>query len=374
MAGSKLHKDADASIPEQICRILRERIEAGVYVCGHRMATVRALAAEFGVSPVTVLRALDMLKAEGVLEHFPNRGMFVSRQVSSAQRRLACCLAFPEKSFPHSLPLRESEAILTEIYLGVCHAASESRVNMQFRYFEENPNEVTLRLQAAMLEQFDMVIFLGKQLSALQRLSAETRPTICFIGGQQPTWYKDTPNIYAIDYDREDADNQLLALLRGTGCHFAGVITSDSRQHHVRVTTFVNNARQIGVSCKKEDVLLLPEKCRIVGKPLRDFLRRHRGAFLFCDQTDCTPLVYEAAMQEHLLVGTDFQMTGIASGVTFAGLLPHYTFLRIPHFDMACQTILLAAKNIREAREWILPKWTTVLNAGSTVHTLKEND
>ena len=367
MAKSKLQKDADESIPEQICRILRGRIEAGVYTGGHRMATVRALAADFEVSPVTVLRALDMLKAEGLLEHFPNRGMFVSRLLTRTQRRLTCCWAFPEKSLPHSLPPKETDAILSEVYLGVSQAASECRINVQFCYFEDNPNQITLRLQAAMLEQFDMAIFMGGQLHDLQRISAQGRPTICFTGGYQSDWYRENPNFLAIDYDRKETDSQLQKLLLGSGCHQVGVITCEDRRDKPRVMAFRKGARKAGFACNDEDVLLMPEK-KIDKGALCGFLQRHRGAFLFCDLTDYTTPVYEAAMQERLVIGQDFQMTGIASGVTFSGLLPHYTFLQIPHFDMAYQTIRMVASSIREARECIVPRWTTSLNKGSTVH------
>lgn len=60
---------------EQIARALRDRIRAGEF--GTRLPSIPDLAAEYSVSPMTVQRALDILKAEGLIYSIRNRGTFV---------------------------------------------------------------------------------------------------------------------------------------------------------------------------------------------------------------------------------------------------------------------------------------------------------
>jgi GntR family transcriptional regulator len=57
--------------------LLRERIHAGELVPGARLPGEPAMAAECGVSRVTLRRALDQLAAEGLVERRPGVGTFV---------------------------------------------------------------------------------------------------------------------------------------------------------------------------------------------------------------------------------------------------------------------------------------------------------
>ena len=61
---------------EQIAATLRQRITDGAI--GPRLPSLVNLAAEFGVSQMTMQRALDILKAEGLIYARPGHGTFVS--------------------------------------------------------------------------------------------------------------------------------------------------------------------------------------------------------------------------------------------------------------------------------------------------------
>jgi DNA-binding GntR family transcriptional regulator len=62
----------------QLARILRERIRDGTYPPGRKIPPLTALQEEFGLSDMTVRRAVGVLAAEGLLEKVPGRGTFVS--------------------------------------------------------------------------------------------------------------------------------------------------------------------------------------------------------------------------------------------------------------------------------------------------------
>lgn len=69
--------DEQAWPREQVAAAIRARIASGDY--GPRLPTHEQLAAEYGVAPKTILHALAILKAEGLIEAVRGRGTFVRR-------------------------------------------------------------------------------------------------------------------------------------------------------------------------------------------------------------------------------------------------------------------------------------------------------
>jgi GntR family transcriptional regulator len=65
----------------QIANVLQSRIFSGRYPPGARLGTEKTFAAEFGVSRITVQKALDELQKEGVIVRERARGTFVADQV-----------------------------------------------------------------------------------------------------------------------------------------------------------------------------------------------------------------------------------------------------------------------------------------------------
>jgi GntR family transcriptional regulator len=61
----------------QLVTALQERISSGAYPPGSLLPTEAQLTSEFGVSRATVVRALQLLKAEGWIESRQGRGTFV---------------------------------------------------------------------------------------------------------------------------------------------------------------------------------------------------------------------------------------------------------------------------------------------------------
>ncbi|GAA1000313.1 GntR family transcriptional regulator [Acrocarpospora macrocephala] len=66
-----------ASRPQQIVDLLREEIVSGTLKAGQQLKQDE-LREDFGVSPGPVREALRVLENEGLVEHFPNRGVFVA--------------------------------------------------------------------------------------------------------------------------------------------------------------------------------------------------------------------------------------------------------------------------------------------------------
>ena len=82
----------DAPIYAQLIRGVQIRIVAGVFPPGERLPSVRELAAEAGVNPNTVQRALAELEGTGLLHTQRTAGRFVTEDLSviqSAKEKLA---------------------------------------------------------------------------------------------------------------------------------------------------------------------------------------------------------------------------------------------------------------------------------------------
>lgn len=66
-----------ASLGDSIANSLREAIVSGVISSGHQLKQA-ALSVDYSVSPAPVREALRQLESEGLVEHYPNRGVFVT--------------------------------------------------------------------------------------------------------------------------------------------------------------------------------------------------------------------------------------------------------------------------------------------------------
>lgn len=64
----------------QLARILRDRISSGEIEPGRRLPSLMELEQEFPLARNTIRKALDVLKAEGLVVASPGRGLFVVEQ------------------------------------------------------------------------------------------------------------------------------------------------------------------------------------------------------------------------------------------------------------------------------------------------------
>ena len=84
----------------EIADSIRQRILSGLH-CGRirpseRLASMRAVAEEFGVAPRTAMSALRLLEAEGLIEVRERSGIFVAPGGGGDSPRLS--LRLPERS------------------------------------------------------------------------------------------------------------------------------------------------------------------------------------------------------------------------------------------------------------------------------------
>lgn len=66
----------------QLASLLRQRIKSGEWVAGHKLPTLEALEAEYGVARVTARQAVGLLEEEGLIWRKQGKGTFVARAVA----------------------------------------------------------------------------------------------------------------------------------------------------------------------------------------------------------------------------------------------------------------------------------------------------
>lgn len=69
-----------------IQNMLQERIRQGIYSPGNRLPSEAALSEEFGVSLITVKRALELLAADGLVRKAQGKGTFVAEESTTPDR------------------------------------------------------------------------------------------------------------------------------------------------------------------------------------------------------------------------------------------------------------------------------------------------
>jgi len=76
-------------IYRQIVDQVRRQVAGGQIAAGNRMPSVRALALEHTINPMTVSKAYSLLEAEGLLERRRGMGMVVAAPATPAPRAAA---------------------------------------------------------------------------------------------------------------------------------------------------------------------------------------------------------------------------------------------------------------------------------------------
>lgn len=67
-------------VHERIYFALRRKLESAEYKAGERLPSTKSLSQQLSVSKTTVYAAFDLLRRDGFIETFPNRGSFVVNQ------------------------------------------------------------------------------------------------------------------------------------------------------------------------------------------------------------------------------------------------------------------------------------------------------
>ncbi|MGT2828304.1 GntR family transcriptional regulator [Streptococcus hillyeri] len=74
----KFNYDSDISLFQQVAQQLEESIFQGIYAEGDQVPSTTEISAAYQINPATVLKGMNLLVAEGVLEKRRGTGTFVT--------------------------------------------------------------------------------------------------------------------------------------------------------------------------------------------------------------------------------------------------------------------------------------------------------
>ena len=236
-----------------------------------------------------------------------------------------------------------------ELLRGLFAGARKYKINIQFTYFADEPAPALLERQKEALRNFDLVIFPNdNQLIELREASAQERLT-CFFGNAMNSPASSSAATI-VDYDRPDAMRKLLVYFKETGCRSAAALVSNNPSSD-RGPDFLRRLTDAGIDPKHS---LLWTVRRDDPDPLgtiRAYLKHWKPEFIFVHYTEVMNLLFEAAFDLGMTPGKDFIVTGIASGMTFNGLFPKFSYFRIPRYEMGLQLMQSADEIIRSGRK-----------------------
>ncbi|MBN1875466.1 MAG: GntR family transcriptional regulator [Anaerolineae bacterium] len=136
----------------QVYASLKARIEAGEFPAGTTIPSERQLTEDYGVSRITIVKALDLLEDEGLIDRQHGKGNFVVEDESCVEDcTIAFCVPTP------------SESYIFTILLGATRVAMHHHVRLQIVEIGDGEEEVeTVR---ALIERgFDGVLLFSRSI------------------------------------------------------------------------------------------------------------------------------------------------------------------------------------------------------------------
>ncbi|NSW50905.1 MAG: GntR family transcriptional regulator [Anaerolineae bacterium] len=124
----------DESIPipkyYQVFQVLREKIEIGEYPVSTRIPSERSLVEIYGVSRITIVKALDLLEQEHLIERRQGLGNYVTDPNQKREEKKPIVITFV---VPHGL-----DQFPTKIIVGAAQAATDNELFLQILPIPQN--------------------------------------------------------------------------------------------------------------------------------------------------------------------------------------------------------------------------------------------
>ena len=354
-----LQRDSAVSVPRQISGILMTRIRTGEYSPGSSLPSVRSLTREFSVSPVTIMRSLDILEDDGVVLRNRGKGVFVAPRIEdNSVPRIVFC--FPPEKFEPETMGAECWALASEFYRGLLSGAAEERAEVSFLQLPYECSERDMARYGEQLDKFDVIIRHFDLLPAL--FAGIGKRKVVLTLGVDPAKCSDIDNVIA--YDRNQAVETAVGYALKNGAKSAGALafTEDVMNGKDRAQNFLDGCCSNGISVSQSDFVMF-ERSADWQQMLVQYVaaQTHLPDIIYCDDQKMIPGLYAAARSNALLPGKDFKVIAICTGATLINLDPAPAYVRIPRYEMGCGAVRIVLKALREKRGFTLPYFPAVL-------------
>ncbi len=202
---SKYQTDPDNPLPlyYQVYASLRERIESGEYEPGSSLPAERQLVKDYGVSRITIVKAMDTLEREGFVERQQGRGTFVLEQSAEEATAQPIAIGYVPGSLLHSY--------FYSIQMGLAEVTMRENCQLHVMGFAHQPPKDLDTLTATVLNGVDgLVVYPGpnkQDLPLYERLIAQNIPFVMV-----DRYYKEI-EADSVAFDEAQASYELTQLL-----------------------------------------------------------------------------------------------------------------------------------------------------------------
>lgn len=326
-------------LPVRLKEDLRKRIEDGYYPPGCKIDSVRKLSAEFKVSNITMQKALRMLESDGMVVSIQSSGIFVNEQFRKDARSARIAFVFPEIAISREIMDMETWALDSEIYRGLLAGGQEYHTQVDFVSAGKEMDPLQFQRMLKQLGKYNALVFAGKQLAELQKTLAQ-KCLVYEISNEKPP----EETIHQITYDIPDSLESLARHAAECGCRTSGVFTccrTLSGEVPYEVDLFYRKRRKLFQdACARFGLrnTFEHELCVSSGNSQNfpiDFPEESLPDFIFWNHTLSVGAFYEYCQNRNLSVGRDVKVAAIATGITFQGMRPSLTYMRVPMFELA---------------------------------------
>ena len=325
-------------LSEQVSDRIIADIKSGSIDSSRRLPGYRVLAGKYNVSWGTVIEALHQLEKNSVIQRRSRSGTYISpRYLGNFKKTAQLAFVFPEKSISRDILNYEIWGINSEVYHGMLNEAELNHARIEFKYMEDTGDEIILDQQMCQLQDIDGIVMIGHQLKNLRTriMSAGKRLAIV--------------NSY---FETFDNSSPCVALSLAQSMRKIGRFIYDSGYRSV---TLINGLLSRDDWAMKEKLLLeylKSKKITVAGKynvdtaeiepSVKRILKQNSGELYCCFQTDVLPVLFKEELNSGRLPGRDFDLIGLASGLTFANYYPSISYFKLPYFELGKAACRLA--------------------------------
>ncbi len=364
-----IDKESKTALSVQVSEKLIKEIRLGVFRPGKRLPGERMLADKFGTSRGTVIEALDLLEKQNYIERIPAKGTFISEDVNHELGTLRIILPFPEASLsPDAVGTMENWGAVSEVYRGMVAEAKKQQAEIAFQHFEDTDNAIQIRRQSRRMEDSEGAIFIGHQLAALREATIKAGKYCVLIGPFNDT--DGVTNASTVSRGYEKAFDEIamhLAVKKYRKLRILDIFTGErkpeeNRQKLEKIAALTAAFSRHGIEFNpgwiyQADTADIKSFAKFIAKAGWD--TQNRTEVIFSLYTEGVSLLYKYCQEENLSPGKNFGAFGYASGITFANLIPEFTYCKIDNFQIgqaACRMVIEAIRSgNRTPRHEIIP-------------------
>ena len=317
-------------LSEQVGNRIIADIQSGSIDSSKRLPGYRVLAGKYDVSWGTVIEALHQLEKNSVIQRRSRSGTYISpRYLDNFKKTTQLAFVFPEKSLSRDSLNYEIWGINSEVYHGMINEAAQNHARIEFKYMEDSADEIILDQQMCQLQDIDGIVMLGHQLKNLRTRILAAGKKLAIVNSYFETFDNSAPCV---------------ALSLAQSMRKIGRFIYDSGYRSV---TLINGSLNHVDWAMKEKLLLeylkskkitVSEKYNVeaaeIEPAVKKILKESTGELFCCFQTDTLPVLFRKALDNGRMPGRDFDLLGLASGITFANYYPSISYFKLPYFEM----------------------------------------